>query len=81
VEAVRWVAGRAIGYLRTHSKPFLLECDTTRLGRHKQGQGDLRGKDEIAELAKRDPLKDVAPEEREQIEAEVQEIFRRVNTC
>jgi TPP-dependent pyruvate/acetoin dehydrogenase alpha subunit len=42
--------------VRRESRPLFLECDTTRLGRHKQGQGDIRSKEEIAELAKRDPL-------------------------
>jgi pyruvate dehydrogenase E1 component alpha subunit len=46
----------AADWVRTSSRPYLLECDTTRLGRHKQGQGDIRSKEEIAELAKRDPL-------------------------
>ena len=78
VEAVRWVAERAIDYVRTHSKPFLLECDTTRLGRHKQGQGDLRTKEELEELAKRDPLRTATPEECQPVEAEVAELFQRV---
>lgn len=37
-------------------KPHLLELHTTRLGFHKQGQGDVRSKEEIAKLAERDPL-------------------------
>lgn len=43
-------------YVRVKSKPFFLECDTTRLSRHKQGQGDIRTKEEIEKLAERDPL-------------------------
>lgn len=42
--------------VRTSSYPYFLEMDTTRLGKHKQGQGDIRSKEELAELAKRDPL-------------------------
>lgn len=38
VEAVAEAARDAIGYIRANSRPFLLECDTIRLGRHKQGQ-------------------------------------------
>ena len=56
VEAVLEAAGDAIGYVRSNSRPFLLDCDTTRLGRHKQGQGDLRGAAEKDALALRDPL-------------------------
>ena len=56
---VEWVyneAQEASEYVRAESRPYLLECITTRLGKHKQGQGDIRSKQEIAELAKRDPL-------------------------
>ena len=56
----------------------MLECDTTRLGRHKQGQGDLRSKDEIACLAERDPLKDVTQDERQGIEARVAQLIAGV---
>lgn len=77
-EVYEW-AKEASDLIRRERRPVLLECDTTRLGRHKQGQGDLRGKDEIAGLAKRDPLRNVAPEDREQVEAKVEELFRRVH--
>ena len=43
-------------YVRPKSKPLLLEMNTTRLCCHKQGQGDIRSKEEIAKLAERDPL-------------------------
>lgn len=43
-------------YVRPESKPLLLEMNTTRLCCHKQGQGDIRSKEEIAKLAERDPL-------------------------
>ena len=52
VEAVR----KAAKLVREGSGPYLLEMDTTRLSWHKQGQPDSRSKEEIAELAKRDPL-------------------------
>jgi len=38
------------------SEPILLDMNTTRLCCHKQGQGDIRSKEEIAKLAERDPL-------------------------
>ena len=56
---VQWVykeAQEAAEFVRLESRPYLLECICTRLGRHKQGQGDLRTKEELVELAKRDPL-------------------------
>ena len=81
VEAVYQATKKNLEYVRRYHRPTFLECNTTRLGRHKQGQGDLRGKDEIAELAKRDPLKDVALEDRERVKAEVEELFKRVGTC
>ena len=37
-------------------RPFLLECNTTRLCWHKQGQRDLRSKEVIDELSKLDPI-------------------------
>mgnify|MGYP001596691923 CR=1 FL=1 len=53
---VETAAKYAVDYVRRESKPFLLDCDTTRLGRHKQGQGDLRSVAEKDALALRDPL-------------------------
>ena len=59
LEAVVKAAQEAIAYVREESKPFFLECDTTRLGKHKQGQGDLRSVAEMTELTLRDPLRNV----------------------
>lgn len=59
LDAVRVAAAYAVDYVRRESKPFLLDCDTTRLGRHKQGQGDLRSVAEKDALALRDPLRGV----------------------
>lgn len=42
--------------VRNESRPYLLEFSTTRLCWHKQGQRDVRSTEELAELAKRDPL-------------------------
>ena len=79
VEAVREKTEWAISQLRSfRSFPIFLECDTTRLGRHKQGQGDLRTREEIAKLAMRDPLRDVTLEERKPIEELVKELIKTV---
>lgn len=56
VEDVKGFAEFAAEEVRRTSMPFLLECNTTRLGKHKQGQGDIRTKEEIETLARRDPL-------------------------
>lgn len=47
---------RSVKLVRDRSEPYLVEMDTTRLSWHKQGQPDSRSKEEVAELAKRDPL-------------------------
>lgn len=78
VEAVRDTATRAVDYVRRRSQPFLLVCDTTRLGRHKQGQGDLRSPEEKVELALRDPLRDMTDEERQPIEDAIDELIKGV---
>ena len=39
--------------------PAVIECNTKRLGRHKQLQCDLRSVAEMTELAMRDPLRNV----------------------
>ena len=59
VELVMAAAERIVEWVRKEQRPYLLECDTTRLGRHKQGMGDLRSKEEMALLAERDPLQNV----------------------
>ena len=56
LQEVTRAATEAIAYVREMGRPFLLECDTTRLGRHKQGQGDMRSQEEKDTLALRDPL-------------------------
>src|SRR5271157_804150 len=55
VVAVKNMAAMAIQRVR-EGKPFLLECYTTRLCWHKQGQRDMRPKEVLDELAKRDPI-------------------------
>ena len=78
VEEVHEWASEAIRLVRSEQRPYLLECDTTRLGRHKQGQGDLRSKEEVAMLSERDPLRDVTPEEHREVEVRVVEIIRQL---
>lgn len=56
VEQVVDAVKAARNFALTKSRPVLIEFDTTRLGRHKQGQGDIRTPEELAELWKRDPL-------------------------
>ena len=76
-EVYEW-AKEAIDLVRREGRPFMLECDTTRLGRHKQGQGDLRSKEEIAKLAERDPLRSATLEERQPIEERVKALIKTV---
>ena len=47
----------AIRELKRFQKPIALVFDTTRMCNHKQGQRDTRTKEELDELAKRDPIK------------------------
>ena len=80
VELVKEAAEEAVDYVRRESRPFLLDCDTTRLGRHKQGQGDLRTKEEMDFLALRDPLRNAvfAPGVVETLSAEIDMIISEV---
>lgn len=73
-------ATRAVAYVRKERRPFLLDCDTTRLGRHKQGQGDLRSQEEKERLALRDPLlKETFPDGlREAMRAQVDALIEDV---
>lgn len=56
VDRVEAVVEVAAAWVRENSRPYLLECNTTRISKHKQGQGDIRPPEELAELARRDPL-------------------------
>ena len=80
VKAVLQIAQDAVNYVRRESRPFLLECDTTRLGKHKQGMGDMRSKEEMELLALRDPLRDAvfAPGYRESLEAEIDQLIEEI---
>ncbi|MDP2663602.1 MAG: thiamine pyrophosphate-dependent enzyme, partial [Dehalococcoidia bacterium] len=53
---VEAAARNALDYIHTTGRPYFLECITTRLSWHKQGQRDMRPKEEVDELTKRDPL-------------------------
>jgi TPP-dependent pyruvate/acetoin dehydrogenase alpha subunit len=50
-------AEMAADRVRRTGRPYLLEMDTERLCLHKIGQGDVRSKEHLTELAERDPLK------------------------
>lgn len=78
LDAVYKEATDLIAGVREGEGPMLLECVTSRLGRHKQGMGDLRGPEEMARLWTHDPLKDMTPEERQVAEAEADELLNRV---
>lgn len=76
---VAGAAEAAVAYVREAGRPLLLECTTTRLGKHKQGMGDTRSAEEKARLWLNDPLRLVSLGERERaaIEAEVDEVIER----
>lgn len=80
VEAVREAASAAARYVRETCLPFFLECDTTRLGRHKQGMGDLRTKEELALLALRDPLRNahISADMKASMEADLDNLINEV---
>lgn len=56
VELVRKAVEEAAQYVRETGRPFLVECQTTRLSWHKQGQRDVRSQKELYDLAILDPL-------------------------
>lgn len=60
IKRVTALAQEGITYIRHHSKPFLLECETARLGRHKQGMGDIRTKTEMEALMAHDPIRKIS---------------------
>ena len=80
VEEVSKVAQYAINVVRSEGRPFLLECDTTRLGKHKQGMGDMRTPELKEALALRDPLRNAVfePGYREGIEAEIDQLIEEI---
>ena len=80
VDMVMQEATLAAKYVRKYQLPFLLECDSTRLGRHKQGMGDLRTPEELARLALRDPLRGIEfePGLRGRLQAEIDGIIASV---
>lgn len=57
IEEVVRVAKDAVDYVRSESRPFLLECDVERLCWHKLGQRDSRTPEQLAEAAKRCPIR------------------------
>lgn len=89
VEMVVKASEFVVESIRSRSEPTLIEMNTTRLCVHKQGQGDVRSKEEIAKLAERDPLlvaerrMGVTQEMKENIwksiQAEIDEVLAKVN--
>ena len=77
VEAVRTRTVRARERILYSERPLLLDCLTNRMGKHKQGMGDLRGPEEMARLQAQDPLRDVTPLERAEAEAVVHDVLER----
>lgn len=73
VDVVRSDAMLAAAWVRDGGGPMMLECMTERCCHHKQGQGDARGKELLAEIAKLDPLLrcGVSTEERDKMEVEI----------
>jgi 2-oxoisovalerate dehydrogenase E1 component len=75
LESLMPTAARAVGAVRTHSKPFFLCVDTYRLMAHSKGDDD-RDPEEVQSYWVKDPLALFALEEKEkaeQIQARVQE--------
>lgn len=83
LDRMRVKAEFAVGWVRENSRPYYLECDTTRLGKHKQGMGDLRTKEEMTELAKRDPLLklNLSDEKRREINEKVNAVIARARAA
>lgn len=59
VVEVAQAAREEAGIVRLIGRPRLIECRTTRLCWHKQGQRDVRSPEVLAKLAERDPLLNV----------------------
>lgn len=78
VAVVHAAAEKAAAQARKHSQPVLIECLTYRLSNHKQGQGDIRTKEEIARLALGDPLLKCTPIDRFAREQNIGELLDSV---
>jgi acetoin:2,6-dichlorophenolindophenol oxidoreductase subunit alpha len=83
VESVRGNAMLASAWIRDGGGPMMLECMTHRCCHHKQGQGDIRGKEAVEKLlAEVDPLLRFPVMARASLEHEINreldEVFARV---
>jgi TPP-dependent pyruvate/acetoin dehydrogenase alpha subunit len=84
VDEVCRVARDKIESIRERPRPILIECMTTRLCWHKQGQRDVRSAKTLAEIGKLDPLLrcGVSGDRRAEMETEINraldDIFARV---
>ena len=88
VEDLRRTVESAADIVRDERHPFMVECMTTRLSRHKLGQGDVRSKEELAVLALRDPLLaeakrlDLSPEQiAREAEAALDQVQRAISAA
>lgn len=65
-------------YVRDSVRPYFLECETTRLSKHKQGQGDMRAPEEMDRLKMLDPLRDVLEEDYTEAREQVRSVIEAV---
>lgn len=81
VARVHAEAAALVESIRSNPQPAVLECHTTRLCWHKQGQRDARSAEEIAKEAERDPLRrfdeKIAPSDYDAMRAEVRDAIDR----
>ena len=79
IHGVLEAAANAVNFVRSKLQPYLLDCSTYRLGKHKQGQGDLRSKDEIAKMWDQDFSRkvDFSRDWWARIEAKVDDVIAR----
>lgn len=70
---------KLLALMKEFKKPGVLICETQRLGKHKQGMGDLRSKKEMEALWLRDPLRvaSISESRRAEIDAEVEGVIAR----
>ncbi len=78
VGAVTAAVNDACLYIRKYSRPFFIQCATTRLGKHKQGMGDLRSPEEMDRLKMLDPLRDVPDEDYVEAKEQVRSVLAEV---
>jgi TPP-dependent pyruvate/acetoin dehydrogenase alpha subunit len=85
IRAVVATTEQAADYVRRYKKPFFLECMTERLSWHKQGQRDIRSREELLDLSMNEPVKRLSrqlpgkyEELEERIDRELTAILKKV---